>query len=221
MGRSTDNLNQDERSSIKRFIDKYGKVSIYKAGRTILRAGDELRSRHVYYLIEGSVRVFVEDTQEGREIVLAYLHAGEFFGEMSLLSGQNHRSAYVRTKTECKIAEINRGILDKRNEPEADILLNKMSSQVAQRLLQANTKLADFAFVDVKGRVKRALQDLCQDSAAEKKEMGIQINVSRQELADIVGCSREMVSRVLSELKEENIILIEGRSIVLLDSHSH
>lgn len=75
----------------------------YPSKTTILCAGDT--SESLYYITEGSVSVLLED-DEGKEMIVAYLNKGDFFGEMGLFENEDVRSAWVRTKSNCEIAEI-------------------------------------------------------------------------------------------------------------------
>ena len=90
-----------------------------------------------------------------------------------------------------------------------------MNSQLSRRLLNMNRKVGDLAFMDVFGRVARALLDLCKQPDAMTHPDGMQIRVTRQELARIVGCSREMVGRVLKEMEEQHHIATDGKNIVV------
>ena len=75
----------------------------YPAKSTIIYAGD--KSDSLFYIVKGSVTVIIED-DDGREMIMAYLNAGDFFGEMGLFDNMDSRSAWVKAKTECEVAEI-------------------------------------------------------------------------------------------------------------------
>ena len=76
----------------------------YPAKSTIIYAGDQ--GDTLYYIIKGSVTVMIEDDSDGKEIILAYLNPGDFFGEMGLFDNMDSRSAWVKAKSECEVAEI-------------------------------------------------------------------------------------------------------------------
>jgi CRP/FNR family cyclic AMP-dependent transcriptional regulator len=86
---------------------------------------------------------------------------------------------------------------------------------MAVRLMKTSRKVSDLAFTDVKGRVARTLIDLCREPDAMTHPDGMLIKVTRQELGRIVGCSREMVGRVLKDLEEDRLISVSGKSIVV------
>ena len=90
-----------------------------------------------------------------------------------------------------------------------------MTSQLARRLRNTNRKLGDLAFMDVYGRVARTLLDLCEQPDAMTHPDGMQIKITRQEIGRIVGCSREMVGRVLKSLEEQGLIDVKGKTMVV------
>ncbi|MBI2382320.1 MAG: cAMP-activated global transcriptional regulator CRP [Gammaproteobacteria bacterium] len=183
----------------------------YPSKSTIIYAGDKADA--LYFIIEGSVSVLIED-QEGRELVLAYLNSGDFFGEMGLFSGEDVRSAWVRAKSECEIAEIGYAKFQQLISENPQILI-KLAGQMALRLKNTSRKVGDLAFLDVTGRVAHALLQLCKEPDAMTHPDGMQIKVTRQELGRIVGCSREMVGRVLKVLEEQGHISVKGKTMVI------
>lgn len=183
----------------------------YPAKSTIIYAGDE--SDALYYIIKGSVTVIIED-DEGREMIMAYLNEGDFFGEMGLFDQEAGRSAWIKAKSECEVAEISYTKFKELAKEEADILF-AVSAQVAGRLRATTRKVGDLAFLDVTGRVARTLIDLCKQPEAMTHPDGMQIKITRQEIGRIVGCSREMVGRVLKNLEEQGLISVKGKTMVV------
>ena len=183
----------------------------FAAKATIIRQGDP--SHDLFYIVKGSVTVMLED-EEGRELVLAYLNPGDFFGEIGLFDEHVNRSALVRAKSTCEIAQISYDRLKSMSNLFPDLLF-AISSQLATRLRKMNRKIGDLAFMDVSGRVARTLLDLCKEPDAMTHPDGMQIRVTRQELGRIVGCSREMVGRVLKTLEEQHLLSVSGKTIVV------
>ena len=183
----------------------------YPGKSIIIYAGDT--PDVLYFIIEGSVSVLIED-EEGREIVLAYLNKGDFFGEMGLYGEQAVRSAWVRARTEGEVAEISYAKFRQLYHEHPDILF-AMASQMAMRLRVTSRKVSDLAFMDVTGRVARTLLDLCKQPDAMTHPDGMQIRITRQEIGRIVGCSREMVGRVLKTMEESGLISVKGKTIVV------
>ncbi len=196
--------------AIQKFLEHCHRKQ-YSAKTTIIRQGDP--SHDLFYIVKGSVSVMLED-EEGHELVLAYLNPGDFFGEIGLFNEHLNRSALVRAKTQCEVATITYEKLKSMSTVFPDLLF-AISSQLATRLRKMNRKIGDLAFMDVSGRVARALLDLCKEPDAMTHPGGMQVRVTRQELGRIVGCSREMVGRVLKNLEEQHLIAVSGKTIVV------
>jgi CRP/FNR family cyclic AMP-dependent transcriptional regulator len=209
------NMNQLTRKatgnpSIDRFLEHCHRRR-YPGKSVIIYAGDA--PDVLYYIVEGSVSVLIED-ENGHEIVLAYLNKGDFFGEMGLFGEDSTRSAWVRTRTECELAEISYARFRQMSDEDPEILF-QLASQMAARLRHTSRKVGDLAFLDVTGRVARTLLDLCRQPDAMTHPDGMQIRITRQEIGRIVGCSREMVGRVLKDLEERGLITARGKTIVV------
>ncbi len=183
----------------------------YSARQTIIREGD--RCDVLYYIIKGSVSVLIED-EEGREMILAYLNPGDYFGELGLFDAEQRRSAWVRARSECELAEIGYAKFRRISEQFPDILF-ALASQMAVRLRDTSRKAGNLAFLDVTGRVAGALLDLARQPDAITHPDGMQIRITRQELGRIVGCSREMVGRVLKDLEAQGLITARGKTMVI------
>lgn len=196
--------------SLDKFLEHCHKRH-YPTKSTIIYADD--KPDVLYFILDGSVSVLIEDS-DGREIVLAYLNKGDFFGEMGLFDEQHSRSAWVRTRTSCEVAEISYTKFRQVAQEHSDIVF-AMASQMAARLRITSRKVSDLAFMDVSGRVARTLLDLCKQPDAMTHPDGMQIRITRQEIGKIVGCSREMVGRVLKSMEEQELISVKGKTIVV------
>jgi len=187
----------------------------YPAKKKIIHEGDNPQS--LYYIIKGSVSVQTEN-EEGAEIILAYLNSGDFFGEAGLFKEDIDRSAMIVAKSNCEIAEISyvqfRSLV--KEDPE---ILFILSGQVFDRLIKTSQKVRDLIFLDVSGRIARTLLELSQQPDAMTHPDGMQIKITRQDIAKIVGCSREMAGRVLKELEADGLISAHGKTIVVIGSH--
>ena len=183
----------------------------YPQKTTLIYAGD--KSDSLYYVIRGTVSVIIED-DDGREMIMTYLNTGDFFGEMGLFDHMDERSAWIKTKTECEVAEIS---YTKFREiaKEDPAILYFIGEQMATRLRNTTRKVGDLAFLDVTGRVARTLLDLCKQPDAMTHPDGMQIKITRQEIGRIVGCSREMVGRVLKGLEEQGLVSVKGKTMVV------
>ncbi len=183
----------------------------HPAKSTLIYAGD--KSESLYYIVKGSVTVLIED-DEGREMIVAYLNDGDFFGEMGIFEETDPRSAWVRAKSECEIAEISYSKFSELAEKHPEFLF-AVGQQMARRLRNTTRKVGDLAFLDVTGRVARTLLDLCKEPDAMTHPDGMQIKITRQEIGRIVGCSREMVGRVLKTLEEQGLVDVHGKTMVV------
>ncbi|ALJ29503.1 cAMP-regulatory protein [Stenotrophomonas acidaminiphila] len=186
-------------------------------GRTdVFRPGDPAGT--MYYVVSGSVSIIAEE-DEDRELVLGYFGAGEFVGEMGLFIESDKREVILRTRTPCELAEISYERLHQLFlgplSSDAPRLLYAIGSQISRRLLHTSRKASRLAFLDVTDRIVRTLHDLAREPESMSHPQGTQLRVSRQEIARLVGCSREMAGRVLKKLQADGILHARGKTIVL------
>ncbi len=165
------------------------------------------------YLLSGSVSIMV-DNREGQEMVVDYLHIGDFFGESGLFEG-NARSVSIITREPCEVAQIHYSKFRHLCANDAEILF-ELTSQLSRRLRKANRKVARSAFIDVTSRIAYALMDLARQPEAMSHPDGTLVRISRQEIGRLIGCSREMASRAVKELENKEFIMAHGKSIILL-----
>jgi CRP/FNR family cyclic AMP-dependent transcriptional regulator len=183
----------------------------YPRGSTIIYAGEQ--SDSIFYITQGSVTVLVED-DTGREIIVAYLNVGDFVGEMAMFGEKGTRTAWVKAKIECEVAELSYAKFSELSRKDSGMLY-QLASQLAERLGRTTQKVGDLAFLDVTGRVAHTLLDLCKEPDAMTHPDGMQIKITRQEIGRIVGCSREMVGRVLKTLEEQGLASVKGKTMVV------
>ncbi|MCF6300929.1 MAG: cAMP-activated global transcriptional regulator CRP [Proteobacteria bacterium] len=204
-----------ETDSLNRFLSCCHRRK-FPTKTTVIRPGDLANT--LYYIISGSVSISYEN-EDGKELILAYLNAGDFIGEMGLFMKSERREVLVKTKEKTEVAEIGYIRLGQLfvNELKEDSsqILYAIGTQLTHRLLQTSRKVHRLAFLDVTGRIARTLLDLCKEPNAMSHPDGTQIKVSRQELSRIVGCSREMAGRVLKNLQENGDIHAKGHTIVV------
>jgi CRP/FNR family cyclic AMP-dependent transcriptional regulator len=198
---------------------EYCKKRIVPKKHLLIRKGEPADT--LYFLIKGNAMVIMEDEDDTEnEIILAYLDAGEFIGEIGLFFETSYRQTLVRARTECVLAEIKykqlqllfqNELADHRAE-----FLTLIGRQLSLRLMHTSRKVGELAFLDVTGRVANSLLELSQSTTAISHPKGIQVHVSRSEIARNVGCSREMVGRVIKNMALEGIIEANGMDIVIL-----
>ena len=204
------NLSAASKASVETFVNAAHRRK-YPARSTIIFAGDD--SDSLYYIIDGSVTVLIED-ESGREIIIAYLNKGDFFGEMGLFADAAPRSAWVKAKTECEVGELSYARFRELAEEDTGMLY-LLGGQMAENVRKTTRKVGDLAFLDVTGRVARTLLELCQEPDAMTHPDGMQIKITRQEIGRIVGCSREMVGRVLKTLSDQGLVSVKGKTMVV------
>lgn len=183
----------------------------YPAKSTLIHAGEKAET--LYYLIKGSVAVLVKD-DEGKEMILSYLSQGDFFGELGLFDETKERTAWVKAKTSCEIAEISYKKFRQLIQVNPEILMF-LTAQLARRLQNTSKQVTNLAFLDVTGRIAQTLLNLAKLPEAMTHPEGMQIKITRQEIGQIVGCSRETVGRILKMLEDQNLISAHGKTIVV------
>ena len=187
----------------------------YPARTDVFRPGDDAGT--LYYIISGSVSIIASE-DDGRELVLGYIGPGEFVGELGLFIETEQRGVALRTRTACELAEIGYDRLQQlltTQSNDASRLLYSIGAQISQRLMHTSRKAGRLAFLDVSDRIERTLHDLALEPEAMSHPQGTQLRVSRQELARLVGCSREMAGRVLKKLQADGQLHARGKTIVL------
>lgn len=190
----------------------------YPSRADVFRPGDPAGT--MYYVVSGSLSVISEEA-DGRELILSYINAGDFIGETGVFVAAPQREVLLRTRVATEVAEIGYErlfalfagpLID-----DCPKILFAIGSQLTTRLLHTSRKASRLAFMDVTNRIANTLVDLCQEPDAMSHPQGTQIKVSRQELARIVGCSREMAGRVLKQLEEQGKLKARGKTIVVFE----
>jgi CRP/FNR family cyclic AMP-dependent transcriptional regulator len=163
------------------------------------------------FIADGEVKINLL-SRDGKEVVLANLGEGEFFGELALLTGED-RSANVVALTDCRLLVFNKEDFDKHLSTYTGFS-RVLLRELAYRLRNASSKIGDLALYDVYRRVARTLKSIGESFLRDGKEIFIVADrPTHQELAAMVGTSREMVTRALKGLEEDKCILIDGKKI--------
>ncbi len=187
-------------------IEQHGSIKSYKKNVIVINQDDE--SYSLYVILSGSVKVFVSG-EDGREAVLNHQETGDYFGDLALIDKQP-RVASVMTMELSKFMIISREdfLTCLSKNPEIAInLIKPMTSRI--RMLAKN--VSSLALLDVYGRVARTLLD----QSEEQGDVLVTEKLTQQEIADMVGASRAMVSRILKDLKEGGYISIEKKHITI------
>ena len=171
----------------------------FKRGDALVEQGQ--KSNALFILLTGRARVMTSDSR-GREVILATLAQGDYLGEMSIIDNEPH-SATVRAEVQTDVLMLGRAEFARCLTENASMSLVVMRGLV-KRLRHADRKIESLALLDVYGRVAHALLDFAVADA--QGQLLIKDKISRQDLAKMVGASREMVSRVMKDLEERGFI---------------
>lgn len=187
-------------------IELQTKVKRYRKHTVIIERGDE--SSSLYLLLSGRVKVYVAD-EGGKEIVLCELGPGDHFGELALVS-ESARTASVMALTDCEARLLTKVAFQQFLAERPSVAL-QLIRNLARRVSVLTGEVSDLALLSVYGRVAKVLTE----HAVEEDGRTITPRLTQQLIADRVGCSREMVSRILTDLKTGGYISTEGKRIVL------
>lgn len=178
----------------------------YDKNSVIITQGE--RSNSLYIILDGRLKVYVTD-EAGRQALLAFLNKGDFFGELSLLDDEP-RSASVMTVEPTRLLCLTQDSFRRFMDAHPEQML-PMLRILARRLRAMDDTICSLSTLDVYGRVARVLL-----SEAEQHDNGKTTpRLTHQDIAEMVGSSREMVSRILGDLRKGGYIRMEGKQIVL------
>jgi CRP/FNR family cyclic AMP-dependent transcriptional regulator len=208
---------QLDAEAIERFI-QHCSIRAFAAKDFVFRPGDP--GGQLIYVIKGKLSIVTsEEDHDDEQLILGYMNEGDFIGEASLFVPVETRSVSLLVNESAELAMIECSeLLDLMQgalAPDAAKLLYALGTQLSRRLLETSRKASGLALLDVAGRIWRALEDLTHQPGAMTHPRGIQIKTSRQELARIAGCSREMAGRVIRQFVAEGKMSAAGKTMVL------
>jgi CRP-like cAMP-binding protein len=172
---------------------------------------------HALFIVErGSVRIYVPSAQ-GNDLILAVLGAGDFFGDLSLLDGRP-RSASAAASVETTLLALERTdfIAMITSRPAAAMAVLEA---VSLRLRDTDEMASDLAFLDVGGRLAKKLLELAGSHGVQRPAGGtlIDLPVTQEELANMIGVTRESVNRNLSDFRKMGLVQNQGRKLIIRD----
>jgi CRP/FNR family transcriptional regulator, cyclic AMP receptor protein len=185
-----------------------------RRGEVLFREGDS--GDKLFIVTEGKVKLG-KSSSDGRENLLAILGPGQMFGELSLFD-PGPRSATVTAVTDCVMQSLSHDeLLEWLTGRPA--VARGLLAQLGSRLRKANDVVADLVFSDVPGRVAKALLDLASRFGRTADD-GVHVHhdLTQEELAQLVGASRETVNKALADFASRGWLRLEPRSVVILDS---
>ncbi|MEO8008952.1 MAG: Crp/Fnr family transcriptional regulator [Betaproteobacteria bacterium] len=206
-------LSSGERTTLWSLSEKHlkalserGTIKAYPKNTVIVNEGD--RSDTLFIVLSGKVKVYLAD-EEGKEVLLSTQGPGEYFGEMIL--DQGPRSASVMTLEPSKFSVITTDQFKKflTEHPDAG---PELVMSLIHRVRELTKAVGNLALLDVYGRVARLLLELATE---EEGEMVISERMTQQDMANRVGCSREMISRILKDLRTGGYLRMDGERIII------
>jgi len=187
-------------------------VKISKGG-ILFKEGDS--GEHVYVIVEGKLKLGTS-SGDGRENLLSILGPGEMFGELSLFD-PGPRTSAATAVTDAKLLSLSHEKLIPWLLENPDVSL-QLLARLAQRLRRTNEAVGDLVFSDVPGRVAKALIDLGERFGKQTPEgLFVQHELTQEELAQLVGASRETVNKALADFAGRGWLRLEGRAVLITD----
>lgn len=189
------------------FLTARASARTYPRGAIIVSEGDEGNS--LFVIQSGTVKTYLSN-DKGKEAVLSTQGPGEYFGDLALFDDAP-RSASVVALEPCRLLVISKSVLRQAlaERPEIALMLLK---GLASRVRTLTESVRTFAFLDVFGRLVRTLYALASDKDGQ---LVIDHKITQQELANRIGASREMVSRIMNDLVEGGYIKVDGKRILI------
>lgn len=197
-------LDQEE---LQHFAD-LTREKFYPKGSVVLFEDDPGDS--LFVVRQGRVKVVLIG-EDGREVILGVLGAGEHFGELSLIDDRP-RSAHVIAMDDAHLLVLRREDFRKRVESSPAVAWSLLK-ELSRRLRAADEKIGGLVLLDVPGRIARLLLDLAEEGGGER----IEKSLTHQTIAQIIGASRETVSRAMKEFQDAGWIDVERRRVILSD----
>ncbi|MAM43614.1 MAG: Crp/Fnr family transcriptional regulator [Candidatus Marinimicrobia bacterium] len=185
----------------------------YESGKFIFLEDSE--GEQCFFVVQGSVKV-TRLSKDGREVILAMLNEGEFFGEMALLDGES-RSANVIALEETEVLTLNREdfLVVLHDYPQIAIQLLK---EMADRLRKSDRQIASLSLSDAEKRIALCIIRFADEQGIIKRgQVSIPKMPIQQDIANMAGTSRETVSRAINLLEKEHFIKRQGRELLILD----
>ena len=180
----------------------------YPKGSVVLFEGDPGDS--LFIVRGGRVKVVLVG-EDGREVILGILGVGEHFGELSLID-QQPRSAHVIAMEDASLLVLRSEDFKRRVEAAPEIAW-AMLAELARRLRRADDKIGGLVLLDVPGRIARLLLDFAGEQGSETIEKPL----THQTIADMIGASRETVSRAMREFQDAGLVTVARRQIKIAD----
>lgn len=190
-----------------RELAEYGQVRSFPKNAVIINEGDKGDS--LFVILAGRVKVYVSD-DDGREMVLDTHGPGDYVGEMALDGRPRSASVMTLERTTCSI--VTRENLRAAIAVNPDVAMSLIATLI-ERTRIATDNVKNLALMDVYGRVARLLLQLARDDGSGS--LVVPERMTQQDIADRVGASRDMISRIFKDLTAGGYVTVENRSITI------
>jgi CRP/FNR family transcriptional regulator, cyclic AMP receptor protein len=191
----------------------YSRIERFPTGREVFSKGSPGLS--LMAVLRGSIKIS-SLSDEGKEIVFGIINAGEIFGELAVLDGEE-RSADATAMTDCELLVLNRRDFLHLLETRADLCMILLRI-LCRRLRQTSKQVEDVMFRHLESRVAKALLQLAESVGLHRlQSASVELHVSQRELGNMAGCSRESVNKILQNRHRQGLIDLGKASVLIRD----
>lgn len=194
-------------------MEKITRMEEVKKRQPLYLTGDP--SSNVYLLKKGRVKI-ANTAPSGKEVTFDILEPGEIFGELDVLEDAP-RSTSAETLDDALICVIPRKDFDQYLAMHPNVTI-KLTKLIGLRLKKIQSRVEDLVFRDVPARLAHLLSELSKtDGVAEKQGVRLKVRLTHQEMANLIGCSRETVSTIMGQFRDQGLIQMDGRTITIVN----
>lgn len=203
-----------EKSLLLEVFGKVGRTLTFEPGKLISRFDDD--DPRVFLILKGTIGVHVAEQDNDNELTVTHLVPMDLFGLIQQAGddGINTIALFAQAKTQCTVLEVEKSRLFTIGSDHPEILM-LVCSELSRMILGIARKVGQLAFFGARGRVSNALTDLCALPESAHHPKGILLTCTRTEIAAMVGCTREMVGKIMKDLSLEGLITIIGRQTIV------
>ncbi len=198
------------------YLDRILSITIekkYKKGSVIFMEGD--KGEASYYIKSGKIKIY-KSSRDGKELILNIYGKNDVFAEVTIFNDVNY-PATAEVLEDSVVGIIMNNDLEKLIATNSDLGLS-LIKVLSKRLYNAQRKLKQIALNDTYSRTAETLIRLSKASQhSDNRDMELKVDLTRQELANMIGTARETVSRVLSQFKKEGLIELSGKKVLIKD----
>lgn len=193
-------------------MEKITRMEEVKKRQPLYLPGDP--SSSVYFLKRGRVKI-ANTAPSGKEVTFDILEAGDIFGELDVLEDAP-RSTSAETLDDALICVIPRKDFDQYLAMHPSVMY-KLTKLIGLRLKKIQSRVEDLVFREVPARLAHLLSELGKtEGVAEKQGIRLNVKLTHQEMANLIGCSRETVSTIMGQFRDDGLIQTDGRTITIL-----